>query len=74
MQTKVITFAAVLLLACTCEALAQRSEKRDKEFVAARPVVGEMLPSVTVFTPDGTELSTDSLRGHYTVLTFGCLT
>ena len=52
----------------------QKSQKRDEEFVRTRPVVGDTLPEVTVYTPDGKESQTASLRGHYTVLTFGCLT
>jgi cytochrome oxidase Cu insertion factor (SCO1/SenC/PrrC family) len=46
----------------------------DAEFVRARPTLGEPLPDLTVYTPDGTEVKTADLRGHYTVLTFGCLT
>ena len=34
----------------------------------------DSLPDVTVYDPQGQEVKTSSLRGHYTVLTFGCLT
>ena len=52
----------------------QKSQKKDEEFVKAHPRAGEPLPDETVYTPDGKELRTGGLRGHYTVLTFGCLT
>ncbi len=54
-------------------ALAQR-EKKDEDFLKEKPMVGESLPDVTVYSPDGKEFKTADLRGHYTVLTFGCLT
>ncbi len=38
------------------------------------PGSGTKLANVTVYTPDGKEFKTSSLRGGYTVLTFGCLT
>lgn len=38
------------------------------------PAAGEMLPDVTVFDDQGREFSTKSLREHYSVLVFGCLT
>jgi len=51
-----------------------KGRKKDEDFVVARPCAGDPLPEVTVFSPDGKEFKTSSLRGHYTVLTFGCLT
>jgi len=50
--------------------------KKDQEatFVKSSPRIGEMLPDVTVYAPEGTQISTADLRGYYTVLTFGCLT
>ena len=53
---------------------AQRSQKKDEDFVKAQPAVGDPLPDQTVYSPDGKEFKTANLRGHYTVLTFGCLT
>ena len=38
------------------------------------PAVGSMLPDVTLYDEHGKEFSTTSLRGHYSVLVFGCLT
>lgn len=55
-------------------AQAQRMQQREKAFLKSKPLIGEMLPDVTVYSPDGTPFRTADLRGHYTVLTFGCLT
>jgi hypothetical protein len=54
-------------------ALAQK-EQREEEFLKAKPLVGDPVPDVTVYSPDGKEVKTSSLRGHHAVLTFGCLT
>jgi cytochrome oxidase Cu insertion factor (SCO1/SenC/PrrC family) len=56
------------------EVRAQKSRKKDENFVVANPTVGDLLPELTVYTPDGKEFKTANLRGHHTVLTFGCLT
>jgi len=48
--------------------------KEDPEFVKKAPTVGDSLPEVTVFTPDGKEFKTADLKKQYTVLVFGCLT
>ena len=49
-------------------------KKSDEEFVKEKPAVGDKLPDLTVYTPDGQEVKTSDLRGRYVVLTFGCLT
>jgi cytochrome oxidase Cu insertion factor (SCO1/SenC/PrrC family) len=36
--------------------------------------VGSLLPEVTLYDEHGEEFSTTSLREHYSVLVFGCLT
>ena len=67
--------AAVWFAAWPGPAAAQREKKAsDEEFVALKPTIGDALPDLTVYTPDGKEFKTTDLRGHYTVLTFGCLT
>ena len=38
------------------------------------PSVGSMLASLNVVDEQGANFSTDTLRGSYTVLVFGCLT
>jgi cytochrome oxidase Cu insertion factor (SCO1/SenC/PrrC family) len=48
--------------------------KEDPEFIKKSPTIGEPLPDLTVYTADGKEFKTSSLKGHYTVLDFGCLT
>ncbi len=53
---------------------AQRMQEREEDFLKADPLVGDLLPKVTVYSPDGMPFKTADLRGHYTVLTFGCLT
>ena len=66
---------AMSLLACmSAEVWAQRNPKKEAEFLTTRPVVGDALPELAVYTPDGKEFKTADLRGNYTVLTFGCLT
>lgn len=51
-----------------------QKKKSDEEFVKEKPAVGDGLPDLTVYTPDGKEVKTSDLRGRYVVLTFGCLT
>lgn len=53
---------------------AQRNPKKEQAFVRSHPAVGDALPDVEVLTPDGRPFRTKDLRGHYAVLTFGCLT
>lgn len=39
------------------------------------PKIGETLPDITLYDPDGKEVSLhEALTGHYTVLILGCLT
>jgi hypothetical protein len=60
------------LAALACPAAAQMKE--DPEFVKSAPTVGDPLPEVTVYTPDGKEFKTADLKKQHTVLVFGCLT
>jgi cytochrome oxidase Cu insertion factor (SCO1/SenC/PrrC family) len=69
-----IWIVAVLSFAFSDPASAQRRKVSDEEFVQQAPAVGDPLPDVTVYDSQGNEVDTSSLRGHYTVLTFGCLT
>ena len=69
------TFILAMLLAIILAmALAQRKKKNDDAFPREKPAVGDSLPDLVVYDSSGKEISTASLRGHYTVLTFGCLT
>jgi cytochrome oxidase Cu insertion factor (SCO1/SenC/PrrC family) len=66
---------SALAFVLVASAVAQsKKEQRDEDFLKDKPAIGDPLPEVTVYAPDGKEVSTASLRGHYTVLTFGCLT
>jgi cytochrome oxidase Cu insertion factor (SCO1/SenC/PrrC family) len=65
---------ALLVAAVPGPARAQKQKDKDDAFLREKPRVGDPLPAVTVYTPDGAEFKTADLRGHYTVLTFGCLT
>ena len=53
---------------------AQSMGDREQAFLKAKPLIGDALPDVTIYSPDGSPFHTGDLRGHYTVLTFGCLT
>ena len=53
---------------------AQEPKKSEAEFVKDYPAIGDTFPDLIVHDSNGTEVRTSSLRGHYTVLTFGCLT
>jgi cytochrome oxidase Cu insertion factor (SCO1/SenC/PrrC family) len=66
--------AVGVLLAAVPAVLAQQPKKSGEDFVKEKPAVGDVIPDVTVYTPDGKEFKTSELRGHYTVITFGCLT
>ena len=43
-------------------------------FEQSAPKVGELLPDVSALDADGKPLELRSLKGHYSVLVFGCLT
>ncbi len=53
---------------------AQKMQEREEDFLRSKPLIGDKLPDLTVYAPDGTPFQTGDLRGHFTVLTFGCLT
>lgn len=69
-------FALALALAVLPASVrAQRKRlTREERFVASKPAVGDALPQLTVYTPDGKPFKMAELRGHYAVLVFGCLT
>lgn len=66
--------SALLVAALPAAALAQPPKKDEEAFVKEKPAVGDVLPDVTVYGADGKEVKTSELRGHHTVLVFGCLT
>jgi hypothetical protein len=66
---------ALLLAGLPAPGLAQPEKKRSEEdFLKEKPAVGDTLPNLTVYSPDGKEVKLSSLRGQHVVLTFGCLT
>lgn len=74
MRLPIMFFFTLAVFALTTDAQAQRMQEREQEFLRSKPLVGDPLPDVTVYTTDGMPFKTSDLRGHYTVLTFGCLT
>jgi cytochrome oxidase Cu insertion factor (SCO1/SenC/PrrC family) len=65
---------AILAAAMPALASAQQQKRSDADFIKEKPAIGDALPDVSVYSPDGKTVKTSDLRGHYTVLTFGCLT
>ncbi len=63
-----------LLLAAPGTTFAQQPKKNEEDFVKEKPAVGDPLPDLSVYSPDGKEVKLSSLRGRHVVLTFGCLT
>jgi len=65
-----------IMLALPTTSFGQLKQKKpsEEQFVKESPTLGEPYPDVTLYDASGKEVSTASLRGHYTVLTFGCLT
>jgi cytochrome oxidase Cu insertion factor (SCO1/SenC/PrrC family) len=49
-------------------------ERVRRIFDETSPEIGAPLPDVTCYDADGNEINLRSLRGHHTVLLFGCLT
>jgi hypothetical protein len=54
--------------------VAQRQQKKEDAFLHESPRIGDRIPDLVVYDSAGNEVKTSSLQGHYTVLTFGCLT
>jgi cytochrome oxidase Cu insertion factor (SCO1/SenC/PrrC family) len=69
----ILLAASFLALAGPPSAQAQKM-RSDEDFVKAKPTLGDTIPEVTVYDSAGKSVKTSALRGHYTVLVFGCLT
>jgi cytochrome oxidase Cu insertion factor (SCO1/SenC/PrrC family) len=74
MRSHRVRLLSVLLTGLVVGPVSAQPSKEDPEWVKKAPTVGDALPDLTVYTADGKEFKTSSLRGHYTVLAFGCLT
>ncbi len=46
----------------------------ERRFNESTPAIGEPLPDVSAFDEEGNEFKLSSLKGHYSVIVFGCLT
>ena len=69
------TLSLILTVLLPTGVIAQAKLKdREEDFAKSKPLVGDALPLLTVYASDGKDVKTADLRGHYTVLTFGCLT
>ena len=68
------SLAAALTACFAAAALAQPPKKNEADFAKEKPAVGDKLPDLTVYSPDGKEVKLSSLKGSHVVLTFGCLT
>ena len=70
----VIGISLIVALLPALASAQQRKKASEEDFVKEKPAVGDPFPDLVVYDPDGKEVKTSSFRGHYTVLTFGCLT
>lgn len=75
MRWTLMLAAALTFVPWPCSLQAQqRMQEREQEFLQSKPLIGDPLPDVSIYAADGTPFKPAELRGHYTVLTFGCLT
>lgn len=51
-----------------------QGKKKEEDFLKEKPAIGDSLPDLIVYSPDGKQVKTSSLRGQHVVFTFGCLT
>jgi len=74
--------AALNILFATAAAFAQAPDAENAtqrqqvvaEFNRRAPQVGERLPAIGLLDSSGNKFGLETLRGHYSVLVFGCLT
>ncbi len=71
---RIRSLLCLLLVLAALPSLRAQRPKDGETFVCAKPTIGDKLPDLTVYDPSGKEIKLSSLKGHYTVLTFGCLT
>ena len=46
----------------------------DRGFDRVAPAIGQPLGDISAYDAEGKQIRLSSLKGHYTVLVFGCLT
>ena len=70
--------ALCCLSAVRSDVFAQRPDRggsgRQRGGSFSLPKVGDQLPAIGVYDESGNEFSTKTLREHYSVIVFGCLT
>jgi cytochrome oxidase Cu insertion factor (SCO1/SenC/PrrC family) len=69
-----VRLLSVLMIGLMVGPVSAQGGKEDPEWVKKSPTIGEPFPDMMVYTADGKEFKTSSLRGQFTVLAFGCLT
>lgn len=86
MKTKnflIATFCAIgLILSANAQAQEERPQRRGRPFgrdgadqlVRAGLEIGTPLPDLTAYDADGQPFKLSQLKGHYSVIVFGCLT
>lgn len=74
MRYVILILTITSMLVPSADAQRRNLKSREAEFMSTPPPVGDPLPEVEVFDIDGRPFSTASIKGHYSVLTFGCLT
>lgn len=82
MKRKYFAIAGSLLLGWVGTVVGQPPAENDasprervvRQFQEKAPKIGEALPDVEAFDADGKPFRLGSLKGHYSVLVFGCLT
>lgn len=78
LRNQILALTALLFVAAPVIAQQpNRDEMRRRSaaiFNRKAPAVGQLAPDVTLLQSDGKPLKLRDLRGHHTVLVFGCLT
>ncbi len=78
MRNRALLILSIFLIGWLASGHAQPKQKdakqKEMDFARDKPAVGDDLPDLTVYSPNGKEVKLSSLKGHFTVLTFGCLT
>lgn len=74
MRSIIPVLAITFMFPPSADAQRRNLKSREVEFMKTPPLIGDPLPEVEVFDLDGKPFSTASMKGHYSVLTFGCLT
>jgi len=79
MIMRLFVVAGLFAMAFVQPAVSSQQDKTEfykgvEAFEKGWPTIGDHLPELPLYKPDGTKVTPSSLRGHHTVLTVGCLT